>query len=78
MDEIALDVREERFAGLARDAGDGSLYLFSDRSLYQMCTLDEERDAWRLCLETALSGDERKFEQARIAAYALYCVKMSK
>jgi len=49
---------------VARDGSGAGLWLYSERCLYQVNIHDEGRDVWRLYLNKALAGDERKFQNA--------------
>ena len=64
--EDALEpARSGTARGLARDpAPQGDLWLYSDKLLHQVLVTNEDRDVWKLYLEKALAGDERKFNSA--------------
>ena len=50
--------------GLVRDYSNGSLYLYSDLSVYQVVSTNESRRAWTIYLDKALRGEDKYFETA--------------
>ncbi len=66
-EEPVEHARSGTVRALVRDPmprGDASIWLCSDKLLYQLVAVSEDRDVWKLYLEKALAGDERKFGSA--------------